>query len=100
MTLDDATAALRRKAALAPPLGYKVKFELGEGGVIFWDGTETPPVIDNLPREADTTIGIGAADLDAIMAGTLDPTVAYMTGRLKVAGSLGVAMKINQLLAE
>jgi putative sterol carrier protein len=100
MSLESATDAIRRKAALAPPLGYAVKFDLGANGVVFWDGRQTPPVIDNAPRDADTTISLSLADLDALAAGTLDPTMAYMTGRLKVAGSLGVAMKVNQLLGE
>lgn len=98
MSLESVTAAIRAKAALAPPLGYKVKFDLGADGVVFWDGTQTPAAIDNTPREADTTITIALADFDAMIAGTLDPTMAYMTGKLKVSGSLGVAMKMNHLL--
>ena len=100
MLLESLTAAIRGKAAGSPPLGYRVKLDLGADGVIFWDGAANPPSVDNMPRPADATIGISLADLEALLAGTLSPTVAYMTGRLKVEGSLGVALKINQILED
>jgi len=34
------------------------------------------------------------------MDGNLDPTMAYMTGKLKVEGKLGVALKINAMLSD
>ncbi|MFQ5959400.1 MAG: SCP2 sterol-binding domain-containing protein [Alphaproteobacteria bacterium] len=35
-----------------------------------------------------------------MIAGALSPTLAYMTGKLKVAGSMGVAMKVAALLED
>lgn len=96
MSLDAVTMAIRDKAATMPPLGYRVLFDLGSDGVVFWDGSAPAPAVDNTTREADTTITIALPDLAKLIDGTLDPTLAYMTGRLKVAGSLGVALKINQ----
>lgn len=100
MPLESLTAAIRGKAAASPPLGHRVTLDLGADGVICWDGTAIPPAVDNVPRPADATIGISLADLEALLAGTLSPTVAYMTGRLKVEGSLGVALKISQILED
>jgi putative sterol carrier protein len=100
MSLEDATSAVRGKAATSPPLGYRVQFDLGDDGVIFWDGTQTPPVIDNTSREADTVMTLSLANLDALIAGALNPTMAYMTGKLKIQGSMGVALKVGQLLEE
>ncbi len=68
--------------------------------MIFWDGTQTPPLIDNSAREAETTIGISLENLDNLIAGQLNPTMAYMTGKLKIQGSMGVALKMGQLLEE
>lgn len=96
MPLAEVTAAIRSKTAMLPPLGYRVLFDLGNDGVVFWDGSGASAVVDNTARDADTTIAIALADLAALLDGTLDPTLAYMTGRLKVAGSLGVALKLNQ----
>lgn len=91
---------IRSKAAASAPLGYRIQFDLGPDGVIHWDGTTSPPAIDNDPRDADTVLSLSLANLEALMAGALNPTMAYMTGKLKIQGSMGVALKIAQLLEE
>ena|SRR5262245_61235684 len=100
MSLESATAAIRAKAALAPKLGYRVTFDLGPDGVIYWDGTVVPPAIGNAAGESDTTLTLSLDDLQKLIDGALNPTLAYMTGKLKLAGSMGVALKISQLLEE
>jgi putative sterol carrier protein len=100
MSLDRTTDAIRAKAGSSPSLGYRVHFDLGEDGAIFWDGTVNPPVIDNVARDADTIMSLSLAHLDALVAGELNPSMAYMTGKLKIQGSMGVALKIGQLLEE
>ncbi len=100
MSLESATSAIRNRAGTAVPLGHTLQFDLGDDGVIFWDGTETPPVIDNTPREAETTIAISLENLEKLIAGTLNATMAYMTGKLKIQGSMGVAMKLGELLGD
>ena len=98
MDLSALTEAVCRAAAQNPPLGYRVKFAFEDGTMIVWDGRSTPAVVTNEDGAADTTIRATAADLEGIFAGTLDATMAYMSGRLKVEGSLGVAMKLTSLL--
>lgn len=100
MSLQSTTDELRAKAAAAAPLGHKVRFDLGDDGSIVWDGTGAAPVIDNSSGEAETTIIISLADLEQLATGGLDATMAYMTGRLKIEGSMGVAMKIGQVLGD
>src|SRR5260370_42294916 len=96
MSLDSATAAIRAKAGTAEPLGHTIQFDLGGDGVIFWDGTQTPPLIDNNTRDAETTIAISLENLNSLIAGQLNPTMAYMTGHLKIQGSIGAALKLRQ----
>ena len=100
MNLDSLTEDLRKRAAQNPKLGYKVKFVIEDLGVIFWDGTGEATVFGNQDGEADTTMRISAENLEKLIAGTLDPTMAYMTGKLKVEGKMGVALKINSLLSD
>lgn len=100
MSIESATSLIRSKASMSASLGYRVQFDLGPDGIIFWDGTRTPPVIDNEPREADTVLSLSLANLEALIAGGLNPTMAYMTGKLKIQGSMGVALKIATLLEE
>ena len=97
MSLESATAAIRAKAGTAAPLGHTIQFDLAGDGVIFWDGTQTPPLIDNTARDAETTIAISLDNLDNLIAGQLNPTMAYMTGKLKLKGDMGAAMQLQKL---
>lgn len=47
--------------------------------------------------EPDVTVSISAADWIAIATGRLNPETAYMTGKLKAEGDLGLATKIQPL---
>ena len=101
MDLSELTEEMRKRAGQNVKLGYKVKFVLEEDGIIFWDGTEHPPAIDNEDRpDATTTIRISPENLKKLMDGALDPTLAYMTGKLKVEGSMGVALKLTAMFAD
>lgn len=100
MSLESVTDDLRQRANRAPSLGYKVKFAVGDGDVVHWDGTTTPPVISNDDADADTTIAIALGDMVNLLSGDLDPTFAYATGKIKVEGSVGVALKMASLLGD
>ena len=100
MSLESVTSAIRAKAALAPKLGYRVTFDLGADGLVHWDGTTVPPAIGNEAGESDTTLTLSLDNLQKLVDGNLNPQLAYMTGKLKVAGSMGVALKISQLLED
>lgn len=100
MSTTDLIETLSKRAAGYPKLGYKVKVLLDEGGIIFWDGTSDQPAITEEDGEADTTLRLSEDNFRKLLAGNLDPTLAYMTGKLKVEGKLGVAMKINSMLSD
>jgi putative sterol carrier protein len=100
MSVDELIEQMSRRAAQNLKLGYKVKFDLGDG-VIFWDGTQHPPIIEGVDQgEANTTIRIEPANLAKLIAGQLDPTMAYMTGKLKIEGSMGVALKLTSMFSD
>ncbi len=90
--------ALRGRAALAPKLGYRVKFDLDDDGIILFDGTEAPAVISAEDGEADATLRLTLESMEKLIEGALDPTLAYMSGKLKISGSMGVAMKLAAML--
>ncbi|NIA68804.1 sterol-binding protein [Pelagibius litoralis] len=103
MSLESLTEQLKAQAALNAPLGYRVLFDMGDDGAILWDGTATPAEIapvENGAAEADTTLRFSLDDLGKLLEGNLDPTLAYMTGKLKIEGSMGVAMKLAALLGD
>ena len=47
--------------------------------------------------EADTTITTSEGSFMAIVRGEQNPTTAYMTGKLKIKGDMGAAMKLQKL---
>ena len=47
--------------------------------------------------DADATISTSAETFEKIMAGEQNPTTAYMTGKLKIKGDMGAAMKLQKL---
>lgn len=50
-------------------------------------------------EEADVTLTASVDDFQAMFEGDLSPTTAFMTGKLKVDGSMGLAMKLGAALA-
>jgi putative sterol carrier protein len=49
------------------------------------------------PGDADVTISTSEETFDKIVSGEQNPTSAYMTGKLKVKGDMGAAMKLQKL---
>ena len=47
--------------------------------------------------DADATITTNAETFEKIVAGEQNPTTAYMTGKLKIKGDMGAAMKLQKL---
>ena len=54
-------------------------------------------VTEGAAPDADCTITSSAENFERIVAGELNPTSAYMTGKLKVKGDMGAAMKLQKL---
>jgi putative sterol carrier protein len=47
--------------------------------------------------DADTTFSTSEENFEKIVAGEQNPTTAYMTGKLKIKGDMGAAMKLQKL---
>jgi putative sterol carrier protein len=100
MDLAEATEKVRQKMARAGHIRARVKFDFGDDGVVFADTKADPPVLSNEDNDADATLSCSLDTFAAFLNGTLDPTIAFMTGRLKVKGSMGLAMKLNSILED
>jgi putative sterol carrier protein len=49
--------------------------------------------------ETEVTLTADADTFESILSGDLDPTAAFMSGRLSVDGDMGLAMKLGSILA-
>ncbi|MGH3134420.1 MAG: SCP2 sterol-binding domain-containing protein [Gaiellaceae bacterium] len=47
--------------------------------------------------DADCTFTASAENFEKIVSGEQNPTTAYMTGKLKIKGDMGAAMKLQKL---
>jgi len=63
------------------------KVDVADGKVSVTDGT----------GDADVTIRTSPETFSAIASGEQNPTTAYMTGKLKVEGDMGAALKLQKL---
>ena len=66
----------------------------GQWHVAVEDGTVT---VTEGAGEAGTTITTTEENFMAIVRGEQNPTTAYMTGKLKIKGDMGAAMKLQKL---
>jgi len=97
MSLDNITQNIRDKVGMDSGLNATVKFVIDEG-VIFVDSVSSPNSVSNEDKEAECTITMATEDFQAMMAGELDPNMAFMTGKLKVDGNMAVALSLQKVI--
>ena len=93
MSVDEIAAKMKDKVA-ASGFDRSVKFDLKGEGFIVIDGTS----ISTEDAPADCTITLSLAHFKDLIAGDLNPPAAFMTGKIKVAGDMSVAMALSQIL--
>lgn len=98
MSLESATNTIKERVGDDAGLGATLKFDCGDDGVIVINGREKPNTVSNDDADADCTVGLTLGDLESMLAGDLAPTTAFMTGKLRVEGDMGVAMKLQSLM--
>jgi putative sterol carrier protein len=91
--IDAAVAALA--ARLGTGFAGSAKFVIPGEGAIMIDGAGVRAGDDN----ADVTMTAEADVFQAILAGDLNPTAAFMTGKLSVEGNMGLAMQLGAQLS-
>ena len=94
-SLEDITARLKAAVAGQPASSKTVTIDLKGEGFIHIKGTE----VTNDSAPADCTVIVSKDDLVAMTQGQLDPTTAFMTGKLKINGDMSVAMALQPILA-
>jgi putative sterol carrier protein len=94
--MDLAEVTTRIAGALGENSGLSktVKIDFGSAGKVFLDGVSVPNTVSNDDKPADCTLALSWDDFLKLAQGTLDPTMAYMQGKLKVVGDMGVALKL------
>ncbi|MCO4842235.1 MAG: SCP2 sterol-binding domain-containing protein [Yoonia sp.] len=92
--ITEAVAALNAKMGGAGFDGM-AKFDIEGEGAILIDADGARAGDD----DADVTLSASAETFKAILDGDQNPTAAFMTGKLKVDGDMGLAMKLAGVLS-
>ena len=95
-TLEEITEQFKLAVGADSGLGKSIKFDLKGSGMIYINGG----TVSNEDLPADCTVIVSKDDFEKLAKGQLDPTMAFMTGKLKVNGDMSVAMKLQPLLAK
>lgn len=107
LTLEETWALIEQTLNGAPEpiqgMTISYTFDLsgddgGQYGLIIKDGTVQVSV--GMLADADCALRLSVRDFKKLLAGKLNSTASYMMGKLKVKGSLGLALKLESLLKE
>jgi putative sterol carrier protein len=98
-TVQDFFAQLPSRADSSKTAGMTNSYVFDIEGAGTWkvdvdDGTVT---VSEGGGDADVTIATSQETFQKIIDGEQNPTSAYMTGKLKVKGDMGAAMKLQKL---
>ena len=98
MTLEEITTGLAERIGEDCGLGATLKFDFGDDGVIHLDATVVPNVVSNDDQDAQCTLKMTLEDFIAMRNGEMDGMTAFMSGKLKVEGDMGIAMKLQSVI--
>ncbi|MEJ6394112.1 SCP2 sterol-binding domain-containing protein [Gymnodinialimonas sp. 2305UL16-5] len=94
--IEAAVAALSEKLD-GSDFDGSARFEIEGEGAVMVDGAGVRAAEDG--EAADVTMSAEADVFQEIMAGDLNPTAAFMSGKLKLDGDMGTAMKLGGALS-
>ena len=97
MSLDDIAEKLSSRLA---GFNHTLKLDFEEDGVLFVDAVQNPPVVSKEDKDAEVTLRTSIETFEKILRGDQDPNMAFMMGKLKVSGSMGLALKLNGMLED
>lgn len=98
---DDIRNKIQSKLDRGTSLKARVMFDFGDDGVLVVD-TKSDPATLTTDRidDAEVTLTTSLDTFAEILNGSQDPNLAFMFGKLKINGSMGLAMKLNSFLED
>jgi len=93
--IDEAVAALSEK--ISGGFDGSAKFVIEGEGAVMVDGSGVRAADEG--EEADVTMTADTDTFQSILSGDLNPTAAFMGGKLKVDGDMGMAMNLGSALS-
>ena len=98
MTLQELTEQIRSKVTHADNIDATIKLTTDQG-VVYIDANQSPAAVSNEDKPADCDLQVSIDNLVKLGKGDLNPMMAVMSGKLKIKGDMGLAMKMGQLMS-
>jgi putative sterol carrier protein len=96
--MDKATTQISENKAKASEIGAVYKFVLdGDGGGTFVMNLKDNPGVIEGDGDAQCTIKMAASDYVDMVEGRANGQQLFFTGKLKIEGDMGLAMKLQKL---
>ncbi len=97
MTLQELTEQIRNKVTHADNINATAKI-VTDQGVVYIDATQSPATVSNDDKPADCDLQVSIDNLVKMGNGDLNPMMAVMSGKLKIKGDMGIAMKMGKVM--
>src|SRR5262245_55190516 len=98
-TVQEFFSNLEAQADTSKTAGMSNSYLFDIDGAGQWkvDGDDGKVSVTEGGGEADVTLSASEETFQKIVNGDMNPTSAYMTGKLKIKGDMGAAMKLQKL---
>ena len=86
------------KLQQTPAIGSTLKFDFDDQQ-IYIDGKGASNQVSHQDHEADCSIKLSMEHFKSLLSGNLNPMGAVMSGKIKIDGDMGVAMKLQSIFS-
>ena len=99
---DTLIGQFQDKLKFAPDFKKRVKLVVSDDDdkTFIVDASSQPATVTEGEGEADVTLIAKRDTFKGLMNGTQDPNMAFMMRKLKIKGSMGLAMRLNSILED
>ena len=99
MSLTEITQGMAERISKNGGIAGKiVTFDFGSDGVVCIDGKADPATVSNEDGATDCRVKVSMDNFKEIAAGKQNAQMAFMMGKLKVEGDMGIAMQLGKIL--
>ena len=95
-TIQQVANVMAEKQAIVP--GKRVRLDFGDTGSLYLDGVANTVTLEG--TDPDTTISLSFDDFLAMTEGRLSGTMAFMQGKLRITGDMGVAFQLQSVTSK